>query len=401
MGLQLLLMIKQIYERVQAYRRLNYFEKVKRDAIRRKYRLRPYRTYWDGFWGYVWFPFTLASHLIYDFFESIITSVGRKGPEVRRKGQMRRVLKSNTEENKLFRKVLSFLFGIVFTYSVFSFIYYNSLMNNNPLILWTIALLIALGLIAPFKRALLCLIIVALPSLFSSKVRYVLVAYVFYLLYIQIFTNIWDNGTEGLESFGCSVFEVGRGAKKMSGLLVADIKEFIRDTKQKIKDMLEELDKFFDKFKIHLNLPALNLKVLCNSPMDEDIYKCEDKLTLFETPMGRVYLPWLCSEMWNVVAETCQEMKELAHKMYVEARDALKKTIEQIKKELYFDVDLNYQIEYHYNTSKDFKKVFETIGEEFMERHPFLGYLVYLKNLQVVFLLIFTFWIAIMYLDIS
>lgn len=389
--------VRTIIKRVITYRKLVHLEKIKYNSVREKLRLTSHRTYWDRFRAITCYPIAIFTHYVCHFSQLMVSSLFSGRRVTRREGQMRKVFKNMTHENQLLRKLLYFSLGLSLTYLSFLFLYYNNMLTNYLLIFWTTVLAIFFLLIAPFKESILCLILIALPSLFSSKIRYVLVAYIMFILHFQVLPNIFSNGVIAMRSVGCSFTASREATKRVSTVLVQDIEDFIKSVQQKITEIKDNLHDFLDNFKLAMKLPSLNLKAICNEPTEEEMIACEDKLKLFSVNSHRVYIPLVCPILWRGFAGLCDQTQRSLEMLYNKSKEKVMEEIDKMLCQITFNASVDHQFDYHYVPSKDIKNALKNVGSDWIDRNWWLTYLEYIFDTRVVFLVVISLWVFIKY----
>ncbi|XP_054166871.1 DC-STAMP domain-containing protein 2-like [Oppia nitens] len=389
--------VRKIYKRYQIYKQINRLETIKLNGIRKKYGL---HQHWnDGIGSHLQdiclFPIVFVFTLVIGLYNSVVTALGSAPSADRRQSHMSFVFKNGTDENKVFRKVVYFIFGLILAFLTYLFLSSQELVSDTKLISMTIIALVVFALIAPFKEIILCLTLIALPSILSSKLRFILVAIIVYAVLFKLSPNITANVLKGVSSAGCSVWGAGKGGKD---LVISNIKQHIQKLLHIIQNTYRQIKRSLKKFNEAMKrlLQSIDIRKMCKqNRMNKFNKKCinDMHLSLLSVDMTPVFI---CDAITNGAQSTCQSIKQMSAKIYNQTIILVNQTIEEILYDLYVDIELNHELNHSINISVDFDTAVSSIGRQFWERHYILSHMSYLANIRIIILIIITFWIFIM-----
>ena len=311
------------------------------------------------------------------------------------------IYKQGTLENKLFKRMAGFTFGLVLSWLTFFFVYYQMDVKKMIVVLLVAPMTMALSWYLAFSSYFQCIVLLMLPVIFSSKGRYVILFQVGLLLTIGPIDNISYNGQEMIRSAMC--WQEGEGPETELTRTVRQymnaVKNFIMKMMKNIKEILafitEHLSKAINAMKkiaealnsmarISGNFPPLHhycteeapkLQEKCRNVDFLGIHKsCKiiGKIGNFSFFLCNLFLDKLKNKICPIPTIICRYIIEKFQELRDQMAKKIDKAIADIKNELFFDVDVNYTFKYDVHQSKKYREVVREVVDEFENIHWYL-----------------------------
>lgn len=412
--------IIRLYHRFLIHKKLNKLKKSKLDAIRLKYKLDVTQTCCGRVSDFILSPFISLYRIVIQLFYSLIATL--IPIKVKRDSHMRQVNKTGTKENKLMRKVMIFLFGLMLSWIAFLFIYYQLEFSRINTILLSIGVQLVLTLMSPFFASILCVVFLMLPTLFSSKTRFIIIAYIFLEIYTNLMPNISQNLHTMVTSIACGLDIGSEGAQKASKDVMTalekikdemkepflkmiqpfiDTKEAMKRTVEEIEERLKNMMRFMSS--LHFAISGFaSLPNVCGKNWDSISNECQEKLgpEVCCRPLPFFNLPRMdpgivCDAMVSSMGLMCEKIKNALKRVGKVIQERVERIIDEMNKEFWFHIDLNHNYNYSYTKSKSYKEIINDIINGFAEKHWYFTELEFIFSYNQIFILFFTTWVLI------
>ncbi|KAG8194731.1 hypothetical protein JTE90_026380 [Oedothorax gibbosus] len=328
----------------------------------------------------------------------------------------RRPCVRGTFDNLCLKSVLGFLAGLVLTTGIFLFLLHQ--LNIDPRTTTAACCLVGVVLTngLAFSPEFRCTIMLAMPGLFSSRGRMVLLTYIYILVMSGPAKNALRNANILVNSLNCGKEMVSKQAKAILKTLVAPlvaILDIMRDILKALKDFAKMLKEAFiairDLFLEIINAIQIMFEWLlsvvevcadkygspyqrCNGAFESAARDCRDKMGAFGFLCEIVSAVQYVCEMAKIVDLLCMLSKAVKIGIIEPLKEHFKSFARYMYTQFYVNVTFVHYYNYSLEQSKSFKDIRGDIQAEIRERTEWLVSLIDWSNLSsalVIFVLLF------------
>ncbi|OQV13042.1 DC-STAMP domain-containing protein 2 [Hypsibius exemplaris] len=304
-------------------------------------------------------------------------------------------------ENQVFKSILGFLGGVFINYLIYLYMIYHLRLRLLTATIWCLLLGNVLTLGLAFSDVVRCVVMLILPSVFSSKGRTAILAAAMIMVFNGPLMNAGENamrlggtiqcGQELLKNTTKAVVkealtpiftiynmlvkvmkQLAALAKKLKKAFMAVVQIF-RDIIDTIKQVFGWLANVVKECNEKIGTPAKK----CYKSIDDAVDKCKVALGWF--------FSWLCYIAHIGKVDTILEP----------IKAVIKNLVNKIKQQLYVDLKFDHHMNYTFEQSKSITDVRKEIMKEIRSRVDFFDFAVELSDValfMVFFMLVFKAW---------
>ncbi|KAF8795729.1 DC-STAMP domain-containing protein 2 [Argiope bruennichi] len=375
--------ILRAYKLKRAVKRL---KRAKENALRIHHGKRPRYPWYEELW--TWFLECLKNNFCKTFCPCCLHPQMRKEDGVNTESFFRRPCLAGSFENLTLRSFFGFLFGLLLTTAIFFFLLYQ--LNCSPRI--TTFICCVLGVILTnalaFKPEVRCIVLLALPSLFSSRGRTVLIAYTYILVMSGPAKNALRNANILVNTLNCGQEIV---IKQTKAIMKSIFPPFDRMPKNSIFQLQYSVNAIKVVFQWLQSIVEVCTSKYgspyqrCTKAFDDAIEDCEKKMGAFKFLCYIVSAIKFVCEIARIVDLLCLISKAIKIGIIEPLKEQFKNFARQMYNEFYVNVTFVHYYNYSLEQSKSFQEIRGDIQEEIKHRMDWLTAFIDWTNLGMAF----------------